>query len=251
MSSIEDNFMFDDTHRVVVSLGCKGSGKTHTVINYLKVSLLTNKYKEYHLVLPAYKNEKDGQYDFLKQYKNKVFIYNTYNSQICERIKKPNTLLIVDDATSNGLDLKKDQKFLQLITTTRHCQCMVWLVFHSARSVMSVPLRANIDYLFMYKTTNKKLIEVMWEEYFSMYPEFQKQSDFVNYYYDSVLQDEHNAIFIDLVRSEYDNSVNQWELNKNEWKLNKEKISKPKTEIKKSQNFFSHATINDRPNYRR
>ena len=204
----EQDFLEDDTHRIILSLGSKGSGKTHMMINYLKWALMNMKYAEYHLVLPAYKNEKDGQYGFLKGMKN-VFIYNTYNPKICSRIKKPNTLFIIDDATSNGLDIKKDMNLMKIITTSRHCKIQLWLIFHAVRSIMSVPVRANIDYLFVHKTTNRKLLEAI----FSMYPEFDREQTFINFYHETVLSQQYNALFLNLVKGQYDTNVNQWQLN--------------------------------------
>lgn len=237
-NNTELDFLDDDTHRIILSLGSKGSGKTHMMINYLKYALMTNKYAEYHLVLPAYKNEKDGQYEFLKGMKN-VYIYNTYNPKICGRIKKPNTLFIIDDATSNGLDIKKDMNLMRIITTSRHMKIQLWLIFHAVRSIMSVPVRANIDYLFVHKTTNRKLLEAIYEEYFSMYPEFDREQTFINFYHENVLMQEYNALFLNLVKGHYDTNVNQWNLNQ----LHNKDIPKTKTKPANKNKKLSESKV--------
>ena len=167
----EDIFMSDKEHRVVVSIGSKGSYKTTLMLNYIKIKY--KNYDEFHLVLPAYKTASNGeQYAFLKQLKN-VYIYDKYNELVSQSVSKHvngkrNIFYGIDDATSSGIDISKDQTLLHLITTTRHSHCQIWLCLHACRRSLCVPIRSNIDYLFLHSISNAKVLEAVYEEFASI-----------------------------------------------------------------------------------
>ena len=87
-----DNFLNEckKNDRFTLIIGEPGGGKTYLMINTLKYYLANNTFSQYHLVLPAFKNERDGSYEFLKdpKYRKYVFIYSEYHPKIGENLFK-------------------------------------------------------------------------------------------------------------------------------------------------------------------
>jgi len=181
--SIKDNhnlievFVKDlmSVHCVNCSVGSKGSGKSNTMLSVLRACLDNNSFDEYHLVLPSFKFEQNGSYKFILPYKN-VKIYNTFHMLIVDRIiarqDKDNSksiLLVIDDATEMASQLwSPDPSLLALVSRSRHLKISTWMLVHSLRKVLSPVLRENLRYLLIYDVSNKKLLDSIYEEFFSV-----------------------------------------------------------------------------------
>ena len=75
---------------------------------------------------------------------------------------------MVDDASGELLK-QVDASFIQLATTTRHfAGCTVYVCVHSCKKILSPIIRQNLDHLFIYRIINVKLLEDLYDEYFSM-----------------------------------------------------------------------------------
>jgi hypothetical protein len=241
---MEDQFLNDNETRCIVSIGSKGSGKTTTLINYLDYCFKNNKFSHYYLCIPEIDRAKGGtQYSFIKKNK-KCTIYTKYNPTVTMQVMKKATgkekiLFVIEDATQYGKLLKEDQNLLQMMTTSRHIKCQVWLILHATRNVMSVAVRSNIDYLFVNKITNRKLLEAIWEEYFSLYyyPNFR---DFLTYF-KQIQETPYNGIFIDTIKLKYDEIKNMPTLYGE--KQREEQKEEKKSYERKDKNIFSRLLL--------
>ena len=157
--------------RFIVSIGCKGSGKTTLLLNFIKKNYV--KYDMIFLFLPAFSNESTGKYNFLEQYPNVFiqtgeltatfidFVYNTCQSG------NHRIFLGIDDATGYGEILSQNQTLKQMITTTRHIKCTIWVCIHASKKILAPAFRSNIDYLFIHNISNSKLLNDIYDEFFS------------------------------------------------------------------------------------
>ena len=134
---MEDEFInnfLGDTNiqgKVIMSIGTKGSGKTHCLTEYLKMCLKHNIYDLYYLVLPAYKIEASGTYKFLNPKDPKVFIMTSYSPEATNKLmrgivkakgkkKNPRTLYAIDDSSAEQLDHNHmDEGMKKFITSIR------------------------------------------------------------------------------------------------------------------------------------
>ena len=221
MENQEHDFITDKTCRISVCVGAKGGGKTFLLLQYVKFSLMSNRFASYHIVLPSFTDEESGQYDWLTKHSN-INIYTAYSPIVTERVKRDaaknskagdKTFFALDDATHNGVDLNGDHEFLEMITTSRHRKIQIFLIFHSLRSVIVPTIRANIDYLFIFRISNNRLLNAVYEEYFSMFKEFNgKPREFASFYIDQIYEREHGCLFLDTVRHQYSPNVPDWQV---------------------------------------
>jgi hypothetical protein len=109
MEPQEQAFLEDKTTRISVSVGSKGSGKTFLLLQYVKFALMSQRFASYHVVLPSFNDEEDGQYDWLTKLPN-IFIYTGYSPAVTLRVQKDadknnqqgqRTFFALDDATHN------------------------------------------------------------------------------------------------------------------------------------------------------
>jgi hypothetical protein len=226
----------------IISIGTKGSGKSFTMNGFLRHSLSENTFKHYHLVLPCYKGEQNDSYDFLKNQKQ-CMIYPHYAESVCKKVdadrKKGRTLFIIDDASGELLN-NIDHTFIMLITTLRHFeQCVVWICAHSMRKLLSPIIRQNLESLFIYRIINRKLLEDLYEEYFSMF--FPTSKEFINFYKD-VSSEKYSCIHFSIHYDGIDSNVKDWEFVKRKTIL-KATHGKPKPKPKDGKidhgHFFS------------
>ncbi len=217
----ELDFLKNDSNRICCMVGAKGSSKTYTMLNLIKFYLLQNRFKTYHLILPAYKNDNDQeQYEFLKHTdkKAKILIYTKYSPLVLENIinksdKKNQQLVVIDDGTQYG-NMLNESTFTELITTSRHLKITLFFITHSMKSVMTPKVRANIDYLFIYRITNDKLLRgSVYEEFFSMLPDFKDYNEFKHFYYNKILKDKYNGLFLDVIDNKYCDNIKYWAVN--------------------------------------
>lgn len=233
---MENTFLTDNDCRVILSIGSKGSFKTTLLLNYIRYALAMNLYDRYFLVLPQFHN-KSGQYEFLSKYKQ-MTIYNNYTQRVSNDVLKNcngkiKVFFAVDDATSKGLEISKDMKLLHILSTTRHLNCQVWLLLHASRRVLSVPIRSLVDYMFIHKVSNRKLLESLWEEFLSMKDEFFEFKKFSSYY-NNILNSDCPILFLDFVRNSYEH-INRWEYVNNY--IPQQKTQENKVVEKKEENI--------------
>ena len=74
--------------RINLVCGGKGSGKTHFLTQFIKYSMSQKRFSKYYLLLPSFKNEADGAYEFLKVFSNVAHILST--TKLERRQKIPN-----------------------------------------------------------------------------------------------------------------------------------------------------------------
>lgn len=215
-NKVELDFIQDDQERISISIGAKGGGKTRTVLCLMKffMSLEVPRYHRYHLIMPSYKIDNDQeQYDFLRGRKD-VFIYTKYSPLVLQRVlneqtaeqRKNNdfrTFFLIDDSTQYGSDLNSDPIFLNFMTTSRHLKIKIMAIYHACKKVLAPAVRANIDYLIIYKITNDKLLNDIYDEFFSMYPDFKNYTEFKKWYYDKIFMTKHNFIFMSLIECQF------------------------------------------------
>ena len=213
IKNCEEEFLNDNECRVTLSMGCKGSFKTTMMLNYIKC--MYNKYFEFHLILPCYRYASNGeQYKFLQDLPN-VFIYDKFDElvtmkiyKIAQKYKDKKIFFAIDDGTSAGKDMMKDETLLEIITTSRHLKLNLWMCLHAAKRVMSTAIRANVDYLFVHKIQNSLIFECIYEEYVSMKLGRKNIDQFRNLYN----KNEIKLVLIDNVHDLIDIDVSFWKL---------------------------------------
>jgi ABC-type molybdate transport system substrate-binding protein len=213
MENTEHQFMEEmkKTSRVYILMGIKGSGKTYFINSFIQYSLKNNIHQSYYLVLPPFINEQQNSYQYLnEQKKKKIVIFNKYNSLVSQRVLKDcskdkgRKLFIIDDSTSYLNPHKLDDDLKQILTTTRHINTDLIIATHASRSVLSVILRGNCDFLFVFKTIHTKLLEVIYEEYIKIFSQHENQKEFITEFNEKVNKQKYNCLFIDLVNSNID-----------------------------------------------
>lgn len=164
-----------DKNRLILSLGVKGSGKTHLLLNYLRYCFENDKYEKYVMVLPAYKFEQNDSYKFIDSKRKDIFIVTEYHEAVTKQLyniqtkakDKKKTLFVLDDASGMSL-FNIDDSMRQMITVLRHTNITMWMLVHAAKGILSTFIRMNTDVLLLSKITNQKLLETIHEEYLSM-----------------------------------------------------------------------------------
>lgn len=211
-----------DTCRIILAAGVKGSSKSYTMLNFLKFCILTKVYQTFHLIMPNFKSDQNQeQYEFLKHIPKgvKVIIYTKYSSVVMSRIidvqERDGTtaLCVVDDATASGSDISRDINFVKTMTESRHLKLCLYVIVHCLKKVLSPTIRANIDYILLYKVTNDKLLRSFYEEYMSMMPDFINYQQFKHFYFERVLNVKYNGFFLDLQQNKYCANVKNWWMN--------------------------------------
>jgi hypothetical protein len=206
----EINFMNEmkSTARVYILIGAKGSGKSFFINSFLKYSMNTNLHQYYYLVIPAYTFEQYNSYSYLKGKKN-VKIYNKYKEivgrDVLENMEKDHnksrSCFIIDDATGFINSNNPDEHLKYMITTSRHLNCDIILCVHGTKAVLSSVIKANVDFLFLFKIINSKLLEVIYEEYIKILGCFYNKDEFINYYNQNINGIKYNSLFLDFVNN--------------------------------------------------
>ncbi len=238
---LESKFLEDNAKngRSIMSLGIPESGKTFVALKYIKHSLQTNRYDEYHCVIPQFDTEQNNSYAFMKNYKEKIFIYNQYHAVLSERMdnlrKKKKIMFFIDDATAELLN-NVDTTFIKLWTTTRHSSNIgltMWIVLHSAKKAVPPSIRQNLKYLFIYRIESAELLEdTIFKEFLSLqYTKNDKKFiDFVKDYSQVMDNNEYGCVLV-ARKMGIDFEVNSWNLLKFE-------LTPPKVKPKVIQNRF-------------
>jgi hypothetical protein len=209
---IEKHFLEEmNNHRVMLVCGAKGGGKSFFVVSFLNYALQNNVYEEYYLVIPAYKNEAHGQYKFLKDQEKKknVFIFNKYSPEVSEYVwnkvesGKKSCLFLIEDSTGflNSHSSSKDPKLKLITTTTRHIKCGLILVSHATKSILTPVIRANCDFLLLFKITNRNVSESIYEEYSLLMP-YEDDKEFTHEFTEKINKIKYNGMFMNFITNE-------------------------------------------------
>jgi len=179
----------ESTGKLCLSLGTKGSGKTHFMNLWLKYCIANNLYDIYFLVLPSYSIESNDSYAFLDPKSDQLFIFEEYRPIISEKIMKfqrknqnsktgkKKVLFVIDDSSGEKLNsFQMDNSMKKLITSVRHFNCVLWIISHAICGTLSTFIRANMDLLLLYNCTSQALLESVFSEFLSMHPDYRQNS---------------------------------------------------------------------------
>lgn len=248
----EEDFVKDlETGRFVLAIGAKASGKSYLMTSYLKNALKNETYENVHIVLPiGIKGEANNSYQFLENQKH-VLVYPHYVENVAKRVdadrKKGKTLFIIDDASGELLK-NIDNTLIQLITTTRHYKgCTIWICVHSAKKVLTPLIRQNLDSLFIYRIINMKLLQDMYDEYFSML--FDSFIDF-KAFYTQITEEKNTCIHFSLHLDGIDPFVKEWRINSQKDSITL-KPTHAKTQPKKKEEQPKSSGLHIKPMFRK
>ena len=211
-TDLENEFINDlqENGRFILSVGCKGAGKSYVMMSFLKFALYHEMFEFYHFVCPVYDGEQSGSYDFLKTQKH-VQIYKSYSEKVSKEVdksrKKGKTLFLIDDGTGQLIN-NFDQTFLTIISTTRHFHgCCVWACVHAMKAVLKPCIRYNVDFLLMYQCSSQGLIEDLFEIFLSR--KLKKFAVF-DQLFDQVMAEKNSCILYDGKSQQIDCNVKYW-----------------------------------------
>lgn len=207
--------------RLCLSIGTKHSGKSYFMLQYLRYAMKHNLYQKYILVLPSFEFEENDSYSFLDAKKKHVYIFTEYNPIILSHHMKSqmrhslNTLIIIDDASGEAI-FNIDEHLQKFITSIRHYNTNLWLIVHSAKRILSPFIRQQVDILFLYKLSDKDLLETIFREFLSLHPLYHKRGDF-NMFCDRYIKLQHlykfPCLYINTRDSTMCPEVCDWKLN--------------------------------------
>lgn len=196
--NLEDQLksMFMDVTQapILLCLGQKGGGKSFRVMTILMWLLKNNVFDQYFLVLPTFFYEASNSYAWLKPFEDKVFITHEYTPELSQAFidrkddtipphEIPRTFMWLDDVGMNEF-FRTDRSFVGLLSIARHKRLSVCLCYHSLTSghTLSPFLRQNITHTLLFRVTNEKLLESVFEELISMTGHFPRFRDFKEVY---------------------------------------------------------------------
>ena len=238
--------------RINLVCGGKGSGKTHFLTQFIKYSMSQKRFSKYYLLLPSFKNEADGAYEFLKVFSN-VVIFTTYSPKIIEMITDDKTpgskLFALDDSTNFSSNFKQDPKFIGLITTSRHKKVTMMLIVHSLKAILTPAVRSNVDFLFLYRITNQRLLQDVYEEFLSgVTRQFKNKHEFLEFYIQNINDVKYSGLFLPMIpigenKVPFDPNVKDWKFMNIKFVVQEKRVPK-KPQPKKTNN-------NIRQNYKK
>lgn len=188
--------MFSDHTQapILLCVGQKGGGKSFRVMTMLMWLIRNNVFDQYFLVLPTFFYEATNSYAWLKPFEDKVFITKEYTPEISRAFLErqdetipphliPRTMLWMDDVGMNET-FRNDRAFVGLLSVARHKRLSVCLCYHSLTSghTLSPFLRQNVTHTLLFRVTNEKLLESIYEELISMTGHFARFRDFKQAY---------------------------------------------------------------------
>lgn len=190
-------------NKMILSIGNKGSGKTTTLLNYLKLAFENNFFDCYFLILPVFEHEINDSYRFIKEHKGKeqIYIFNEWDTDIIlDKIKDKKfekSFICVDDSTGHFNAFIQDLELIKFISTMRHFNCSMWVITHSIRRNLPTTMRALIDILLIYKTSSKLSLEIIFDEYLSLM--FNNLKEWINYFKENVInKDDYSGLYINI-----------------------------------------------------
>lgn len=188
--------MFQDVTQspILLCLGQKGGGKSFRVMTLLMWLIRNNIFDQYFLVLPTFYYEASNSYAWLKPFEDRVFIAKEYTPELSQAFLNrkdetvpphtiPRTFLWLDDVGMNE-SFRMDRSFVGLLSVARHKRLSVCLCYHSLTSghTLSPFLRQNVTHTLLFRVTNEKLLESIFEELISMTGHFERFRDFKQTY---------------------------------------------------------------------
>ena len=188
--------MFQDRTQapILLCLGQKGGGKSFRTMTMIMWLLRNNVFDQYFLVLPTFHFEATNSYAWLKPFQDKVFITKEYTPELSQAFldrkdeaipphEIPRTFLWLDDVGMNET-FRNDRQFVGLLSVARHKRLSVCLCYHSLTSghTLSPFLRQNVTHTLLFRVTNEKLLESVFEELISMTGHFPRFRDFKDVY---------------------------------------------------------------------
>ena len=218
----QENFLNQpyESCRPMISIGPPGSGKSWILTHALKYWLKHNTFDQYHLVLPAYKFEQKGSYNFLKEHEKKPWmcIYDQYSPIVVQQLikqgeiedekKKKRVLFVMDDCTVQAKDLMYSPELVKLCVMCRHYQIHTWLLAHAGKAVVPVKCRNQLKFVFLYDIP-PPLLETCYKEFVDD-NDFKNFRAFEEYWYNEVQPKKHCCLFLDKMNKEYCDIVNEW-----------------------------------------
>ena len=204
--------------KFILSIGNKGTGKSFTLLHFLKLAFENDWYDCYFLVLPMYQHEAASSYDFIKEHKNKkIYVYNEWDSeiilnQVMDKNPAEKKFICVDDSTGHFNSYAYDPILTKFLATLRHWTCTMWVITHTIRKSLPTAMRALIDGLLVYNTSSRMSLQVVYEEYLSIL--FDTFNQFLTYYKKHVLYSTpYNGLFINIRMNDkvYEN-INEWNM---------------------------------------
>ena len=216
-----DNFLNEckKNDRFSLIISEPGSGKTFLVLHVLKYYLDNNIFTQYHLVLPAFKNERDGSYNFLKdpKYRKYVFIYSEYHSKIGENLFKmqnvenpPEKIFFwIDDCTGEQ-ELWHDDYLTKIATKTRHLRISTYIICHSeGSSVIKPKVRAQAQFIFL-GDMHIDILHKCYKSYVNFPSDFPNFKMFLEYMEKEVYSQKYGMFFVDKVNKQYSPDASIW-----------------------------------------
>lgn len=177
---IKDMFLDPTQSPILLCLGQKGGGKSFRTMTLIMWLIHNDVFDQYFLVLPTFHYEASNSYAWLKPFEDKVFIAKEYTPEISQAFLQrqdetippheiPRTFLWMDDVGMNET-FRSDRSFVGLLSVARHKRLSVCLCYHSLTSghTLSPFLRQNVTHTLLFRVTNEKLLESIYEELISM-----------------------------------------------------------------------------------
>ena len=222
--TLEKEFLEEFEGKLAIAIGCKGSGKSFLLLHYVYYALEHDMYDEYHLVLPCYLFEERDSYSWLKNHKTpaKIYIYNEHDEMIMNKlIDRPQpynkAFYGIDDSTGSW-SIQADPDEIKYLSRLRHFRVTQFIVVHVVRAGLPASLRAQIDMLFLFMSTNRIALQAAYEEWGSMtYPNFK---EFLQVFKENVLDKKYNAMLI------FCRKVNTIDTNVHDWLIQGEDLEK-------------------------
>ena len=214
MASKKDflTFPVSDFCTTIMSIGPPGSGKTYLLLESLKHWLKNNVFDEYHIVAPAFENEMEDSYAFLRPYlKKEVSVYGMYTNSLADRLvleakrnnekfragkikRKPRVFFAVDDATGQR-ELFDSPSLERIIVENRHLNIHSWLLLHQDKKVVTPKIRENMRFIIIYPLHVEKL-KYMFSNYINFPTDFENYKEFWEFWKEYVLPNEHASLLV-------------------------------------------------------
>jgi len=168
--------------------GSRGTGKSIWSLSFIRYTLINRLFTNMYLVCPCWEFEAKGTYEFIpplaKKTGTKVVVFNLFNELVCERIMKElvgnsgNGLLYIDDSTAQKAlfragNIDDQDPMTQLWTLARHIQLSTIICTHTMKGVLSTKCRNNLAFCMYTRIPNAKLLNVLWEEFYSTCSDWQ------------------------------------------------------------------------------
>ena len=171
-----------------VILGSTKSGKSVWTSSVVRAGLELGVWTRAYLILPTYKFERKGTYDWLAKLAKSlpktstIKIFDTFNDDVASLITKEcqknlqHTVCWVDDFTSmvgglhnlSGSGANQKSAIVEMLTLKRHLRLTLFFTGHGAKSVLHPLIRSNLTFICLTDIRNEKLLRGVWEESFSL-----------------------------------------------------------------------------------